>query len=111
MPPAIAWVKRRADLFVSAIILVAAFQLFWRAPNVQPGDSRYSMLLAENILRHGEASLDRYNLPLKDYQLEQAGGHVYYAFPPGSSLLSVPLVGLLQLRGRSSIAADACLSG
>lgn len=76
----------------------------------QAGDSRYSMLLAENLLRHGSFTLDRYDLPESDYQIERVAGHRYYAFPPGTSVLSVPLVALLHLRGLSALRPDGTYS-
>ncbi len=100
------WLDRRVDALVGALILIVSFSVFVRAPIQQAGDSRYSMLLAENLLRHGEFTLDRYDLPDPDYHLQNIGGHRYYYFPPGTSILSIPFVAAMHLRGVSAVRAD-----
>ena len=81
-------------------------------------DSRYSMLLSESLLLYGSFTLDRFTFPRMDsartsesllkanYQLESIGGHIYYAFPPGSSVLSLPYVALMNLFGISTVRPD-----
>src|SRR5262245_40894548 len=78
------------------------------------------MLLSENLLRHGSFKLDRYfTQPLdpekypgyvEDRRLpghiEAVNGHLYYQFPPGSSILSIPYVGLMGLGGVSPANRD-----
>ena len=64
------------------------------------------MLLAENLIRHGDFALDRYGLPEHDYRIEHANGHDYYFFPPASSVLSVPFVAAMHFRGVSVVAPD-----
>jgi hypothetical protein len=89
-------------LAVAGLIFVVCFLVFRHAPIPQAGgDDRYSMLLAENLLRHRDVILDRYDLPSPDYRLESVAGHRYYRFPPGTSVLSVPYVALMHLRGKS----------
>jgi hypothetical protein len=98
--------KRRVDWLVGILVFAVAFQLLHRAPNLQHGDSCYSMLLSENLFLHGNLWLDDYHLPAEDYRLERVEGHVYYAFPLGSSVLSAPLIGFLRHRGMSAISAE-----
>lgn len=69
------------------------------------------MLLSQNLLDHGSFKLDEDLSPrpqpiahddyveIGTYQLELVQGHVYYFFPPGSSLLSLPYVALLRSFG------------
>ena len=103
----------------TAAVFLVAFFVHYQSPVRQYGDSEYSLLLAENLLRGGGFTLDRYferpldpgRYPgLRDdglpYQVMEARGHVHYAFPPGSSLLSVPFVALARLAGYSAIAPD-----
>jgi hypothetical protein len=97
---------RRTDVFVASLIFIATFWVFRHAPIQQAGDSQYSMLLAESLLRHGDFLLDRYHLPESDYRLQRIGGHVYYSFPPGTSVLSVPLVAVAHARGESAVGPD-----
>jgi hypothetical protein len=69
-------------------------------------DSRYSLLVTENLLQSGSTSLDRY-LPANDpvpYQVARLprDGKVYYAYPLGSSFLSAPFVAWWQAMGISA---------
>jgi hypothetical protein len=100
------FVLRRVDALMGALVLILSFLVFLRAPIQQPGDSRYTMLVAENLLRHGDFALERYGLPDPDYRIENEYGHRYYAFPPGSPVLSVPYVALMHLRGLSAVRND-----
>jgi hypothetical protein len=61
----------------------------------QVTDSSYSMLLSQSLLDHGSFALDHYTLP-PAYQLETINGHTYYRFPPGTSVLSTPVVWVLN---------------
>jgi hypothetical protein len=91
---------------VGCLVFVFCFLVFHRAPVQQAGDSRYSMLLSENLLRHGDFTLERYSLPESDYRIQDIGGHRYYAFPVGTSILSVPFVAVMHLRGISAVRRD-----
>src|SRR5258708_336834 len=68
---------RRMDALVGSLIFLICFAVFRSAPNDQHTDSRYSMLLAENLLRHGDFDLSRYDLPDNDYRLQGVGSHRY----------------------------------
>jgi len=69
------------------------------------------MLLSQNLLERGSFKLDQHLSPrpqpvihddyveVGTYQLELAHDHVYYFFPPGSSVLSLPYVALLRVFG------------
>jgi hypothetical protein len=103
--------KRAAavTLGIAALFAVLSFSVFRSAQNRQVGDSRYVILLAQNLIDHGDFELDRYHLTgpeIADYRLVKAHGHVYYWFPPGSSILSVPFVAVMNLVGRSPIGPD-----
>jgi hypothetical protein len=97
----------RRDLATAGLVLVLCFWTFRHVPMQQSGgDSRYSMLLAENLLRHRDFTLERYDLPRPDYRLEDVGGHRYYTFPVGTSVLSVPYLLVMHLRGESVVRGD-----
>jgi hypothetical protein len=105
----------REEMLVVVGLFVLAFAGFRVAKNREVGDSRYTILLAQTLLHHGDFALDRYHLPetatvegrlRADYHLEQVGGHWYYAFPAGSSILSVPFVAALNLVGVSATRPD-----
>lgn len=88
----------------AVLVFCLCAAVYFIAPVRHVMDSHYSMLLGESLWRHGSFSLDRYfasparhwpggatgtNLT---YHVYRHGGHVYYAYPPGSSVLSIPLV-------------------
>ncbi len=82
-------------------------------------DGKYSMLVSENILyRHtfafDEASMPRlapfarpgYRENGYPYQIEVIDGKVLYGYPVGSSVLSLPLVALMNFAGISARTPD-----
>jgi hypothetical protein len=100
------------------LIFVLMLIVFLLSPVRQVTDSRYSMLLTQSLLDRGIFRLDHYALPRHepewnkthfeygDYRLEASRGHVYYYHPPGSPVLSVPFVALLNHFGLSAVGAD-----
>jgi hypothetical protein len=83
------------------------------------------MLLSESLLRHRSFALDGFNLPRLEpeastrdhyvmngdiWQVEIARGRIYYYFPPGSSVLSVPFVLIANALGISAANPDGTYS-
>ncbi|MGD0947413.1 MAG: hypothetical protein ABSA52_08275 [Candidatus Binatia bacterium] len=112
--------RRQSDRVVLSALFLVAFTIFLSSGVHQIFDSEYSMLLSESLLYHHTLTLDHYafpgiNAPLpldsgsnpKPHQLEVVKGHVYYAYPFGSSILSVPYVALMNALGVSAANADA----
>ncbi len=77
------------------------------------------MVASQSLLEHGTFSLEHYKLPREapfnrgyyisdglQYQLELVNGHILYHLPPGSSVLSVPFVGLMKAFGISPTNPD-----
>lgn len=107
--------KPRTELLAGLAIFILTCSIFILSHNRQIADSKYSMLVSESLLHHGSFTLDRYGF--EDfgkqnsngwggiYQLELANGHVYYLFPPGSSILSVPWVAMMNAFGISASTA------
>jgi hypothetical protein len=107
--------KLRTELLAGLAIFILTCSIFILSHNRQIADSKYSMLVSESLLHHGTFALDRYGF--EDfgkqnsngwggiYQLELANGHVYYLFPPGSSILSVPWVAMMNAFGISAATA------
>ncbi len=106
---------RRRDFLTSALIFICTALLFLTSHVHQVADSKYSLLLSQSLLRHRSFTLDAYGWPPRTaqpqvgynsygefYQLEVVNGHTYYFFPPGSSLLSLPYVALLNAGGISA---------
>ncbi len=106
-------------------ILVFLFSLamFLGAPVVQVSDSRYTALLSECMLHHRSPFLDEYyKVPVpwltgdagepadaSEYQLVKARGHVTYFFGHGSSMLSMPIVAIMNVAGVSAATPDGRL--
>jgi hypothetical protein len=111
--------SRKANLLVAASIFVIVFVVYWLSPVSQVTDSNYSMLLSQDLIEHRSFLLDHYSIPRLTpefhyntimngaiHQIELHDGHFYYYFPPGTSVLSVPFVGLAKLLGVSAANAD-----
>lgn len=111
----------RSEFLAAGLILVLTLLLFWFSPVSQVTDSHYSMLLSESLLRHKSFALDHFAVPRLEpqsgtrdnyvmdgsiWQLELANAHIYYYFPPGSSILSAPFVAIANLFGVSAVNAD-----
>jgi hypothetical protein len=106
-------------LIALQLVLVFGVSLaaFGFSPNRQLTDAHYSMLLSEEIYRHRDLYLDAYfTLPLDrakypgiapgdtyPYMIERDEGHLYYFYPPGSSILSVPFVAVMNHFGLSPV--------
>jgi len=114
---------RRTDRLILLLIFICTATLFLGAHVHQRADSTYAILLSQTLLDRRSFMLDGYNWPAqaptpqvgytsygKSYQLEVVGGHIYYFFPPGSSLLSLPYVALLNACGISAVNADGTYS-
>lgn len=100
----------------SVAVFMLALVVFVLSPVHQVSDASYSLLVSESLLRHGTFALDGFvETPLDPaihpastdgglpYHLVKSGGHVYYAYPPGTSILSLPYVALSHLFGMSAV--------
>ena len=84
-------------------LVTLAIFLFSRVHQVT--DSTYSMMLTQSLLDYRTFSLDHYQTPAA-YQLETVNGHTYYRFPPGTPVLSMPFVWVLNRFGVSAVNPD-----
>jgi hypothetical protein len=101
------WRRRAREVLLVTLVWLATFRVFRSAPIQQLHDSRYTILLAENILRHRDFDLARYDLPSNDHHLRTFGSHRYYFFPVGPAVLSVPFVAAMHAaRGLSAVRPD-----
>lgn len=109
----------RSDVLAGTVIFLFVLVLFLFSRVHQLADSNYSMLLSQSLLQHHSFTLDNYKLPrLKPtqqlyhvsvgniYQLEYIDTHIYYFWPPGTSVLSPPFVLLMNTIGISATNAD-----
>jgi len=102
------------DRLVAASLFACAWLVCWSGPVEYHYDSKYTLLLAENLLAGGGLQLDRHfdraagqetaagTLP---YQVERHGHHVYLAYPNAGAFLALPFVGALNSLGLSSLDA------
>ncbi len=109
----------KLDLIAGIIILVFIGAVFSMSRIHQFADSHYSMLVSESLLHHGTFTLDSYAIPRlapkqqigyvsngSIYQLELVNEHIYYFMPPGSSILSIPHVAVMNVFGISAANPD-----
>ena len=118
-----AWTRRLAainrDGALAVLIFLLTTTIFLYCPIRQFADSKYSTLVSESLIHRRSFTLDHYRIPelvpvqtygsasnTNLYQIESANGHLYHMFPPGSSVLSVPYVALLNLFGISASHLD-----
>ena len=115
----IRWRGINIELLTGAIIFVITYLIFLASHVYQSADSKYSMLVGESLWYHRSFTLDHYRIPgfypagqngetarNGVYQLELVNGHIYYAYPPGSSVLSVPYIIFMNALGVSSANPD-----
>ncbi len=92
-------------VWIGFLIFFVTLAIFIFSRVHQVTDSSYSMMLTQSLLDHKSFTLDRYKTPAV-YQLETVNGHTYYRFPPGSSVLSLPFVWILNRFGISAVNHD-----
>lgn len=110
---------RRIELAIGTAIFSFLCAVFLLSIVHQIADSQYSMLLSENLLYHRTFALDNYAIPRYEpkqqigwvsdgdiYHLEYMNGHLYYFFPPGTSVLSAPFVAAMNGLGISAANPD-----
>jgi hypothetical protein len=109
-----------SDRLVAVAIFVLAFLIYWFSPVTQVTDSNYAMLLSQDLLEHRSFLLDHYAIPRltpehhyntimngEMHQIEVRDHHLYYYFPPGTSVLSVPFVAVMKVFGLSAANSDS----
>lgn len=104
----------RAGVIGGMLIFLSTFVAFRLSPVHQMYDSTYSMLFSQQLLRHGSFSLPKKAFPelqlrkegeiltqgtTLSYRLVQVGSRFYYFFPPGTPILSMPYVALMNSMG------------
>jgi len=103
--------ERVAWLFFCVCMLV-----YLMAPVTQLSDSNYSMMVSQSLIESGTVRLDGYNIERYEpyskpgivhsgypYQIENIGEKLYYYFPHGTSILSMPFVAVFNAFGLSTI--------
>jgi hypothetical protein len=116
--------RRFLKLVPPGALFVITFLIFLRSEVRQINDSGYSMLLSQSLIDNRSFTLDAYNIQRREprpqkgyvsngeiYQIELVNGHLYYFFPAGSSILSVPFVVALNWLGISAANPDGTYNG
>lgn len=104
---------------VRLLIFFGCFVIFSASPVTVLLDSQFALLTSESLLKNRTPSLNRFEIPGLDpaalpaqrglaqpgmfYQLVRVRGRVLYAYPHGSSFLSVPFVAALDALGVSTL--------
>jgi hypothetical protein len=93
-------------LLACVLTFLLALTVFLLSHVHQVADSAYSMMVSESLIHHRTFALDHYSLPKTDYRLEESRGHIYYHLPPGTPVLSVPYVAIMNTLGVSAANPD-----
>ncbi len=110
----------KSSVVAGFVIFASTYLIFLFSPVQQPADSNYSMLVSQSLIHHRTFALDHYRIPGLNatrnkykymsnssvYQLELINNHVYYYHAPGSSVLAVPYVALMNALGVSAATPD-----
>jgi hypothetical protein len=104
---------------VRLLIFFGCFVVFSASPVTVLLDSQFALLTAESLLKNRTPMLNRFEIPGLDaaelpahrglpqpgrfYQLVRVRGQVLYAYPHGSSFLSLPFVAVLDVLGVSTL--------
>lgn len=112
--------QSKKDSIIKLALFIVMFTIFFSCPIQRIGDSKYTMLLSEQLLVNQRFDLDQYFWPYvdsSDYPKVSDGevwprhvhkriGHLYYIYPHGTSMLSIPFVGISRIFGISTINPD-----
>ena len=111
--------SRWVELLVASALAVALFAIYISSPTGGLSDPRFALLTSEAILEGDGFDLTRFlrgtpwQGPTPDdpsaalpWQLERVRERLIYVFPPGTPVLSLPLVAALRAGGLSTLDAD-----
>lgn len=112
--------SRLKDCSAGALLFLVLLAIYWKGALWSVSDSRYMVLLSETLLRDKTFALDAHVKPPLDpaefpgprhdgelpYQLARINGRIVYSYPNGTAVLSLPVVWLCNLSGRSVIGPD-----
>src|SRR4029450_691938 len=88
-----------AAIAIAALALASAALADSGTVSYTGSDPRGTLLTAQALIEHGTFALDAYpGIPV-NYRVSDAGRRKFYAYPPGTPLLSVPAVAIARLFG------------
>jgi hypothetical protein len=104
---------------IGIAMLLSVFAIFVSFGLHGMTDAKYSMLVSENLLRRHSLVIDERSMPRREpsalpgytangypYQIEVRNGKRLYRYPVGSSVLSIPIVVLMNIFGISAHTPD-----
>lgn len=107
--------SKRSLYAIELVLLLSLFVIFATSKAHDLADSKYSILVTENLLRDRTFVIDKRAVPRVapfmtmgyqksgyPYQLELVNGNLLYGYPIGSSVLSLPFVALINAAGVSA---------
>lgn len=104
----------RRTAWIGVGLFLIALVVFRASPRGQLYDSRFTLLVAHRIVTSGQLALDPFVDELggvddtgrpRDYRLVAAGGRIHWLYPPGTPLLTAPLVGVADAFGLGPVDA------
>ena len=111
--------SKESQYIIGTLLAISVFAIFYTFGLHGMTDSKYSMVVSEDLLRHQSFAFDERSMPRREpfalpevrtngypYQIELHNGKVLYFYPVGSSVLSLPFVALMNSTGISAHAPD-----
>ena len=109
--------RAKRDMLLCSLIFLVSLTIFLNSGVIRVSDSKYTLLLSEQIITHGNLQLDGYFWRDQDSQnngsispkvklprhVHERKGHLYYIYPYGTSILSVPFALAYRALGKSVI--------
>ncbi len=98
-------ILKRYNGLLLIVLVLATFLLIKVAPTrlYVAGDLQESLVTAQSILQNKTIRLDAYYPADRPNTVVEERGRLYYYFPLGTPLLSVPFVGVQLLRGKDML--------
>lgn len=96
-------------LGVATLGATAAVTVLFAVNRMTDSDPMGSLLVAESLVSRGSVFLDHYPELVRTslgYRLTNVGGNLAYAFPPGTSLIVLPIALLMHVFGQSMVEFD-----
>lgn len=105
------------DKYITAGLVAVSFLVMFLSPYQRLADAKYSLLVSQSLVEHGQFDVTSYNIygphherikkfknPISlrtgiPYQIERVNNRLYYFFPPGTSILSIPIVAISRAVG------------
>ncbi len=86
---------------IAAAIFLIVFFCHFMSRNITSGDSVYTIHTAMSLIQEGNLDLDEYAGDIQarinqHYSVTQRNGNIYYAYPVGAPVLSIPIILLVD---------------